>query len=149
MTTDSNRSSLSRRPEFSFHCVIKGTTAKKARSSANFAGPAKKDKILISIHHFRSMPVPVRRLIAYYRSPAFAEDHAYLDRYDPLAAEHQRHSIIDHLNENLATEGIIPTRTELAVQARFIAGEMPLAQMLEQVELYIASIELRWSLKPL
>ena len=93
------------------------------------------------------MSVPVRRLIAYYRSPAFAEDHAYLDRYDPLAAEQRRHSIIHHLNENLATEGIIPTRTELAVQARFIAGEMPLAQMLEQVELYVASIELRWPLK--
>jgi hypothetical protein len=95
------------------------------------------------------MPISSRRLIAYYRSPAFAKDHAYLDRYDPLAAEQQRHAIIDNLIENLATEGIIPTRTELAVHARFIAGEMPLAQMLEQVELYIASIELRWPLKPL
>jgi len=141
------QSSRSHQFELSFRRVIAGTNTKKGCSSSNFARPAKTDKILISIHHFRSMPVPVRRLIAYYRSPAFAEDHAYLDRYDPLAAEQQRHSIIDHLNENLATEGIIPTRTELAVQARFIAGEMPLAQMLEQVELYVASIELRWPLK--
>ena len=95
------------------------------------------------------MPIPVRRLIAYYRSSAFAEDHAYLDRYDPLAAEQQRHAIIDSLNVNFATEGITPTRTELAVQAQFIAGEIPLAQMLEQVELYVASIELRWPSKPL
>lgn len=95
------------------------------------------------------MPISVRRLIAYYRSPAFAEDHAYLDRYDPLAAEQQRHAIIGNLDENLATEGIIPTEAELSVQARFIAGEMPLAQMLEQVELYVASIDLRWPTKPL
>lgn len=94
------------------------------------------------------MPVPVRRLIAYYRSPDFAEDHACLDRDDPLAAEQQRREIIANLNDNLATEGIVPTPTELAVQARFIAGEMPLAHMLEQVELYVASIQLRWPLKP-
>ena len=95
------------------------------------------------------MPIPVRRLIAYYRSPDFAEDHAYLDRYDPLAAEQQRHAIIDNLNENFATEGIVPTHTELSVQELFITGKMPLAQMLEQVELYVASIELRWPSKPL
>jgi hypothetical protein len=107
------------------------------------------DKILFWHVKACSMLIPVRRLIAYYRSPAFAEDHAYLDRYDPLAAEQQRHAIIDNLNENLATEGITPTRTELSVQTRFIAGEMPLVQMLEQVELYVASIELRWPTKPL
>jgi hypothetical protein len=94
------------------------------------------------------MPLPVRRLIAYYQSPAFAEDHAYLDRYDPLAAQQQRYAIIGNLNDNLATEGITPTPTELAVQARFIAGEMPLWQMLEQIELYVASISLRWPPMP-
>ena len=33
---------------------------------------------------------------------------------------------------------------QLEVQAKFIAGDMPLAQMLEHVELYVASIALRW-----
>jgi hypothetical protein len=66
------------------------------------------------------MPVPVRRLIAYYRNPAFAEYHSYLDRYDPFAAEQQRRAFIDKLNENLAMEGVLPTRTEVAVQAQFI-----------------------------
>jgi hypothetical protein len=93
------------------------------------------------------MPIRVRRLVAYYQSPAFAEDHANLIRRDPLAAAQQRRVIIDNLNKNLAMEGIIPTRTEVAVQAQFIAGDMSLAQMLQQVELYVASIELRWPSK--
>lgn len=95
------------------------------------------------------MPIPVRRLIAYYQSPSFAEDHAYLDRYDPLAAQQQRYAIIGNLNDNLATEGITPTRTELAVQEQFIAGELSLSQMLDQIELYVASISLRWAPPPL
>jgi hypothetical protein len=44
----------------------------------------------------------------------------------------------------MAIEAIMPTPTQLAVQARFIAGELPLAAMLEQIELYVASIALRW-----
>jgi hypothetical protein len=95
------------------------------------------------------MPIRTRRLVAYYQSPAFAEDHVRLNRYDPSAAKQQRQAIIDNLNNNLAAEGITSTRTELAVHAQFIAGEMPLSQMLAQVELYVASIELRWLSKPL
>lgn len=94
---------------------------------------------------YMSVPVrPDRRLIAYYRSPSFAEDHAYLIRRDPLAAEQQRYAIIGSLLDNLEALGITPTPIQLEVQAKFIAGDMPLAQMLEHVELYVASIALRW-----
>lgn len=90
------------------------------------------------------MPVPVRRLIAYYRSPGFAEDHADLTRRDPLAAEQQRYAIIGSFLDNLEALEITPTPTQLEVQARFIAGVLPLEQMLEHIKLYVASIALRW-----
>lgn len=93
------------------------------------------------------MTVPVRpdrRLIDYYQSPSFAEDHAYLIRRDPLAAEQHRHAIIDSLLDNLAALGITATSVQLEVQAKFIAGDMSLDQMLEHIELYVASIALRW-----
>lgn len=90
------------------------------------------------------MPAPERRLIAYYQSAAFAEDHAYLTRRDPLAAEQQRHAIIGSYLDNLDALGITPTPSQLAVQDLFVAGELPLEQMLEQIELYAVSIAIRW-----
>lgn len=108
------------------------------------AGELKAGIILLQYSVTDCMSDSTRRLVAYYQSPAFANDHSRLERHDPVSAEQQRYTIIKNLNKNLATKGITPTPTELAVQARFIAGEMPLAQMLEQIELYVASIGLRW-----
>jgi hypothetical protein len=90
------------------------------------------------------MSVSVRRLIAYYQSPDFERDHQILVRNNPVAAGRQRNTIIDHLNDNMRTVGIHPSPTELEVQARFIAGDLSLSDMLEQMQLYVASISLRW-----
>ncbi len=83
-------------------------------------------------------------MIAYYQSPSFAEDHAQLTRRDPLAAEQQRHAIIGSYLDNLDALGVTPTLSHLAVQALFIAGELPLKQMLDLIELYAVSIATRW-----
>lgn len=90
------------------------------------------------------MPSSAHRLISYYKSPEFATDHDSLAQRNPNAAMQQRQMIISNMNENLATVGILPTKTELAVQARFIAGDLALPQMLDQMDLYISSISLRW-----
>lgn len=84
------------------------------------------------------------RLIEYYLSAAFADDHSALIALDPAEAEQQRRLLNEQLNENLTALGIEPCRTELETQALFVSGEMPMWQMLEHVQFYGMSIMLRW-----
>lgn len=87
----------------------------------------------------------VERLIAYYRSDEFIEDHKRLEQRDPLAATQQRHTIIGQLNKNLSQLGVELSSAELGIQKRFISGDLPLPEMLKQIEQYASSISLRWS----
>jgi hypothetical protein len=94
---------------------------------------------------FTGMFLSSRRLIAYYESEAFAQDHRSLMQRDPAKAMAQRRTIIDKLNENMAVLGSQPTPADLAARAQFVAGTMPMEEMLAFLRQYTASIGRRWS----
>jgi glutamine synthetase adenylyltransferase len=81
---------------------------------------------------------------AYYSGDEFLIDYPNLLQRSPDKAAQLLRSIIANLNENLAALGIVQTRTDLAVQAEFLAGTLPLHQMLDHLSLYAESILLRW-----
>ena len=90
------------------------------------------------------MPTPNHRLATYFSSDSFATDFQNLEKHNPAEAAKQLHKIIDSLNGNLAAIGITPTCIELEVQAEFVAGRLPLLQMLDYCRTYAESITLRW-----